>query len=195
MTTGRTMTDFTQISSDILKRPYSRLLVPEEDGSYRAEIFEFPGCIAIGETASDALKNLEEVAADWIAAALENGQQIPAPVEAEDFSGKLVLRLSRSLHRRASFAAEREGVSLNQFISTAVATCVGASESARVPTVSAQTYNFVANFNTQFNTHQTLMLTGGGGGSFWTGTDPLSGVGLTTLGSAGTYAFPLKVEG
>jgi antitoxin HicB len=111
--------------ADVLKMPYSRLVVPDESGTYTAEIFEFPGCIAVGDTAADALANLEEVAHDWVAAALEQGQDIPEPIEASDFSGKLVLRMSSGLHKRATMCAEREGVSLNQFIVTCLAEAVG----------------------------------------------------------------------
>ncbi|KKK46677.1 hypothetical protein LCGC14_3162840, partial [marine sediment metagenome] len=45
-------------AEQILKRPYTRILVPEEDGSFSAEILEFPGCYADGETATDAYDNL-----------------------------------------------------------------------------------------------------------------------------------------
>ena len=34
----------------------------------------------------------------------------------EEYSGKLVLRIPRSLHRELKRAAEREGVSLNQYM-------------------------------------------------------------------------------
>ena len=42
-----------------------------------------------------------------------------------DYSGKLVVRLPKSLHRRAAYAANREGVSLNQFIVSSIAEQIG----------------------------------------------------------------------
>jgi predicted RNase H-like HicB family nuclease len=99
--------------------------VTEDDGSYRAEIFEFPGCIAAGATANDALASLDEIATSWIEAELASGHQIPDPIEENDFSGKLVLRLPRSLHKRAAYVAERNGVSLNTYIVTALAGYIG----------------------------------------------------------------------
>jgi predicted RNase H-like HicB family nuclease len=136
--------------SDYLKRPYGRLVVPEEDGTFRAEIIEFPGCIAIGDTAPEALGMLEEVAASWLEAALDNGQSIPEPMENTDFSGKLVVRLPKSLHKKASYTADREGVSLNQFIVTALATHVGVVETiskvmvqVNPPNIIASAYSFV----------------------------------------------------
>jgi predicted RNase H-like HicB family nuclease len=101
------------------------MVIPDHDGRFSAEIVEFPGCIAEGETASEALKNLEEVAADWIRAALAQGQDVPEPMETAGYSGKLVLRMPKSLHQRASLYAERDGVSLNQFIVACIAENVG----------------------------------------------------------------------
>lgn len=112
-------------AAEYLKQPYGRLVLPDPDGNFAAEILEFPGCIAVGETASEALANLEEVAVDWINAALEQGQNIPEPMENAEFSGRLVLRMAKSLHKKATLYAEREGVSLNQFIVNCIAEQVG----------------------------------------------------------------------
>ena len=113
------------VPADYLKRPYTRLVVPEEDGSFRGEILEFPGCIVLGETPARAYELLEEVAESWIESALARKQSIPEPMGNDDFSGKLVLRLPRQLHRKAAIAAERDGVSLNTYITSAVAISVG----------------------------------------------------------------------
>lgn len=112
--------------ADYLKLPYGRVVVPEEDGSFRAEIVEFPGCIATAETASEALQRLEEVAESWLQSLIERGQNVPEPMDASGFSGKFVVRLPKSLHRRATYAAARDGASLNQFIVNCVAEHVGA---------------------------------------------------------------------
>jgi predicted RNase H-like HicB family nuclease len=112
-------------AAEILKKPYARLAMPDEDGTFTAEIVEFPGCITSGPTMAEALANLEDVATDWIAAAIEQGQEIPEPMEAAGYSGKLVVRMAKSLHKRASLCAERDGVSLNQFIVNCIAEQVG----------------------------------------------------------------------
>ena len=121
-------------ASERLRMPYARMLVPEEDGSYRAEILEFPGCLAIGDDAAEALSELEAVAEDWIDAAIEMGTPIPPPLEEASYSGKLNVRLPKSLHRKASLAAEFDGVSLNQLMVTAIAEYVGQKSSERVHT-------------------------------------------------------------
>lgn len=114
--------------ADYLKMPYGRHVVPESDGTFRAEIIEFPGCIAVGDTAAEALANLEDVAASWLEATIARGQRIPDPVESGGFSGKLVVRLPKTLHKKAARIAAQEGVSLNQFIVSSIAEQVGHSQ-------------------------------------------------------------------
>jgi predicted RNase H-like HicB family nuclease len=112
---------------DYLKRPYARVLTPDEEyGGYTAEILEFPGCVTEGDTADEALGNLEDAAEAWIEAALNMGQDIPEPSDAQGYGGRIALRLPRSLHGRAMRMAEREGTSLNQFLVAAIAERVGA---------------------------------------------------------------------
>lgn len=114
-----------------LTRPYARIVIPETDGTYRGEILEFLGCIATGDTAVETLSTLEEIAVEWLRAALERDQPIPDPVEHNDFSGRLVLRMPKSLHKKAARLAELDGVSLNHFIVTSLAEQIGGHARAR----------------------------------------------------------------
>jgi predicted RNase H-like HicB family nuclease len=51
----------------------------EEDGAYIAELPELPGCMADGETYSEALANAETIATEWIETAKQLGRPIPEP--------------------------------------------------------------------------------------------------------------------
>jgi predicted HicB family RNase H-like nuclease len=53
--------------------------------------------------------------AGYIETKLENGFNVPEPVGRNDFSGKFVIRIPKSLHFRLAVEAEKEGVSLNQY--------------------------------------------------------------------------------
>lgn len=128
MTTRTRTTTRNNVVEEYLKAPYARIVMPEGNGSFVAEILEFPGCLAQGDTAQEALANLERAAKGWIEAALEQGQEIPPPTTNQGFSGRLALRLPRSLHRQATLLAQRDGTSLNQFLVTAVAARVGAED-------------------------------------------------------------------
>ena len=114
------------VAAEILRQPYARMILPESDGSFRGEIMEFPGCIVTGDTAGTTLDRLEQAAKAWLVAALERGQIIPDPIETNnEFSGRLILRIPKSLHKKASWIAERDGVSLNQFITASLSEFVG----------------------------------------------------------------------
>jgi antitoxin HicB len=110
---------------EIMKRPYLRELTPEEDGTWFAHIVEFPGCMTVGDTQAEALEMLEDAARGWLETHLEDGDPIPEPIDTRDFSGKFNVRVTKSLHRDLVKRAETEGVSLNQYVSTALATAVG----------------------------------------------------------------------
>lgn len=51
----------------------------EEDGAYIAEAPELPGCMADGETPSQALENVEVVISEWIEVAKRLRREIPVP--------------------------------------------------------------------------------------------------------------------
>lgn len=121
-------TNIKKMVSDHLKKPYSRILIPEEDGGYSAEILEFPGCFSQGDTVDEAMQNIEGAAQNWIEATLEAGKPIPSPATDYEYAGKVALRLPRSIHRQAVRMAEKDGVSLNQWLASAIAARIGAEE-------------------------------------------------------------------
>lgn len=108
---------------------YVRRLQPDPSGGYTATIHEFPGCIAEGDTAEEALANLESTAQSWILSAEANGYPVAPPVDFDGASGKVALRISRRLHQLAAERADMEGVSLNQFIGNALASYLGQKDS------------------------------------------------------------------
>lgn len=116
----------TKSAKAYLALPYARIITPAEEGGFSAEILEFPGCFAEGETPDEAFRNLEDVAETWIETALEDGQEVPPPSVNQGYSGRIALRMPRDLHRLASRKAARDGVSLNQCLVTAIAAWVGA---------------------------------------------------------------------
>lgn len=51
----------------------------DEDEAYIAEVPELAGCMADGETAAQALQNVERVVREWIETARELGRPVPEP--------------------------------------------------------------------------------------------------------------------
>lgn len=109
----------------ILARPYTRELIKNEDGTWFARVVEFPGCMTEGSTAEEAIENLDEAMAAWVEVKKEDGDPIPAPLSTNEYSGKFVMRVPKTLHRELARRADLEGVSLNQFALVALSRCVG----------------------------------------------------------------------
>jgi predicted RNase H-like HicB family nuclease len=85
-----------------------------EEGEYIVTFPDLAGCMSGGPTIEEALKNAEEAKRLWIETTLERGAEVPEP--AGDYSGRLVLRMPKSLHRDLAMRARREGISLNQYL-------------------------------------------------------------------------------
>ena len=103
---------------EYMKLPYNFIIQPINDESgnyYYARVLEFDGCQSTGETFNEAYENIKEAMRGWIETKLENGYEVPLPIGYEDFSGKFVVRIPKSLHYRLAVEAEQEGVSLNQY--------------------------------------------------------------------------------
>lgn len=108
--------------------PYHISLVQDADesgGKWVAAAEELPDCTSRGTTPEEAIAGLKEAMTAWITAALREGRDIPEPKSATSHSGRLLLRMPRTLHAALTKAAERENVSLNQFITDALASAVG----------------------------------------------------------------------
>lgn len=115
-------------AKNYLQQPYARIVIPVESRGYHAEILEFPGCFAQGETVEKAYSNLEKAAESWIESSLSQGHAIPEPSANLNYSGRIALRLPVSIHEQAAHLAERNDTSLNTFIVSAVSAKVGAEE-------------------------------------------------------------------
>ncbi|OIP26395.1 MAG: antitoxin HicB [Dehalococcoidia bacterium CG2_30_46_9] len=100
---------------------YPITIHPDPDGGYVAEIEELPGCMTQAETIDEAFEAIEDARQVWIKGTYEMGQDIPLPRDMEEYSGKILVRIPKSLHRTLAHAAKREGVSLNQYIASLLA--------------------------------------------------------------------------
>jgi antitoxin HicB len=113
-----------------MARPYR--FETYRDGDYwAAECEDLPGLVAGHETWDGLGAAIEDAKRTYFESALERGIPIPEPSqERESYSGRLMLRLPKSLHRQAARRAQREGVSLNAFVASAVAREIGPSRIA-----------------------------------------------------------------
>lgn len=114
---------------DYLALPYRIVLVhdhDEEDGveGWVAEVEELPGCMSQGSTPEEAVAGIRDAMAGWISVALEDEKAIPEPRADQSHSGRFLTRMPATLHAQIAQEAEWEGVSLNQFVVSALAGAV-----------------------------------------------------------------------
>jgi len=104
--------------------PYTIELIKDPEGWF-VRVKELEGCMSQGDTAEEAIEMIQEAMELWLEVSLEDGLPIPEPRPDEDYSGKFVVRVPRSLHRELVDEAQRQGTSLNQYINVALARSVG----------------------------------------------------------------------
>jgi len=121
----------TKRAHELAKRSYA-LIVRESDGEFEITFPELRGCRTSGKTLEEALGNVQEAKEAWMGGTLICGGSVPEPRDDLDYSGRFVVRCSRSLHRSLSETAALEGVSLNQFIVQALSEKVGSEQTRKL---------------------------------------------------------------
>src|SRR5919204_1862986 len=113
--------------ASLAEQPYHIELVREAgpEGGWRAQVEELPGCVAHGESAEEAVEGIDAAMREWIADAVAHKREVPKPRSASSHSGRLLVRMPQSLHADLARAAELEEVSLNQFITSSLASVIG----------------------------------------------------------------------
>jgi predicted RNase H-like HicB family nuclease len=115
--------------------PYPVTLVQDiggEGGDWVATVDALPGCTARGDTPHEALDSVSEAMTGWLQTAAREGRAAPDPKSLQSHSGRLLLRMPQTLHAELSRVAERESVSLNQFITDVLAGALGWRVPARL---------------------------------------------------------------
>lgn len=111
--------------------PYTIELREDSEAGWFVKVKELPGCMSQGDTPEEALQMIREAMELWLEVALEDGDPIPEPRALDDYSGKFVLRVPRSLHRDLVEEAKCQGVSLNQYVSVALSRATSRSAPVR----------------------------------------------------------------
>ena len=99
-----------------LNLPYTFELIKEDSGIYFVKVKELPGCMSNGKTADEAMENIKDVMEIWLESSLRRGLEIPLPEVMREYSGRFIVRVPASLHKKLVLEAKKEGVSLNQYV-------------------------------------------------------------------------------
>jgi len=116
---------------------YHKRLYQDDEGDWIVEIDDLPGCIADGKTPDEAIASSREAMRSWMESRLSSGLDIPEPHIADDYSGRILLRMPKYIHRRLAIQAQQEGSSLNQYIVSLLSYCCGQIRSGLSQTTSS----------------------------------------------------------
>ena len=97
----------------------------EEDQVFVARVPALPGCSAHGDSPDRATKEARIAATAILEVMAEHGDPIPAPDAAADYSGKLALRLPKSMHEQVARLAAVDDVSINTKLLTLISHGLG----------------------------------------------------------------------
>lgn len=104
---------------EYLALPYTIEVIHDMADGYDAwfaRVRELPGCMTEADSFEELGPMIRDAMTGWIETAIEDGQPVPEPRPMDDYSGKFIVRVPRSLHRELAEGAEREGVSQNAFL-------------------------------------------------------------------------------
>ncbi len=123
-----------------LDYPVEIRAIPDElGGGYSASI-PYLGrwaFFAEGDTAQEALEALQELKVTLFEDMISRGKTIPLPPpipeqELEEYSGRILLRIRKELHKDVARMAEKDGCSVNHYISDILTQHVGGAQVAEL---------------------------------------------------------------
>ena len=113
--------------ADVSRYPIE-VFYSDEDGGFIAIAKDLPGCSAFGKTQAKAVAEIPDAIKAWQEAAKAVGNPVPEPSRHADGvlpSGKILLRVPRTLHASLIECAKKELVSLNQHLVSVLSLSVG----------------------------------------------------------------------
>ena len=114
--------DVDRLVESYMALPYRIEFTPDlEDGGYLVTIPDLPGCISQGDTIDEAAEMIRDAQRSWLMSALRYGDAIPRPSAEKAYNGRVMLRMPPFLHESVVRDAQREGVSVNQYVTAILA--------------------------------------------------------------------------
>lgn len=101
---------------------YYSVSFSEEDEAFVGRVAEFSSLAAHGRTLEKALRETRAVVEGVIEDLEESGEALPEPFRKRSYSGRINVRMPEHLHRQLAIEAQRQRVSLNQWINAKLET-------------------------------------------------------------------------
>lgn len=104
------------------------------DQCYEARVEEFPDLVEYADGVDEVYALMADAIETTIAVLKEKGKSIPSPNKNTDqeYSGRVTLRMPKLMHKKLSYAAKKENISLNQFLLSLVSYGFGLVEEKEI---------------------------------------------------------------
>lgn len=97
-------------------------VIDDGDEYFAVSYPELPGLTIYADSINEGLEELDEAKLEWFHAAIDSGVEIPKPKKDVSASGRVTLRLPKSLHSEIKERAKLEEVSLNSYLNYLIST-------------------------------------------------------------------------
>ena len=95
-----------------------RVIWSEEDQEFVGLCAEFPSLSWLDKDQESALRGIVSLVSTTMADMEANGEQMPAPLALQKYSGKFQVRTTPEVHRQLAMQAAEAGVSLNRLVNS-----------------------------------------------------------------------------
>lgn len=116
-----------------------RVFWSPEDREYVGVCAEMSGLSWLAKTPEAALSGIRRAARDGVKILEEDGDPVPEPIAARDYSGIFKVRVPPEVHRRLVLEASEQNVSLNRLVSAKLAAPAPATVSSPLAERAART--------------------------------------------------------
>jgi len=101
-----------------LNLPWKFEFEKAEDGGYYANVKNLK-CHSYGISLEDAANNIKKALELHLKSYIDDNEQVPTPIN-ENTSGRLSIRIAKTLHSKLQKLAENEGVSISHLVNDAL---------------------------------------------------------------------------
>lgn len=114
-----------------------RVFWSPEDSEYVGVCAELSGLSWLAKTPEEALRGIRRAAHESVKILEADGDPVPEPIAARDYSGVFKVRVPPELHRRLVLEATEQKVSLNRLVSAKLAAPTHLHSAKRAPRAKA----------------------------------------------------------
>lgn len=88
--------------------------VEKEDDFYIVRVNELAGVCTDAKTIEQAMENIQDAMTAAIELYLEHGEEVPEPINKEDFKGNIAYRTTKLRHYKLAKIAQQKHISMNK---------------------------------------------------------------------------------